>query len=138
VQRGETFRNEFRIIRPDGKVRWLLSMGGAVYDAATGNPTRILGNNVDITERKEAEIALAERNTQLALAGKAGLVATFAYDVKTERVQISEGYAAIYGFPEGTTEIARSQWRALVLPDDLDGWKAFATKPSRIGSASMV
>src|SRR5262249_40311844 len=116
VQRGETFRNEFRIISPDGKVRWLLSMAGAV----SGNPTRIIGNNVDITERKEAEIALAERNTQLALAGKAGLVATFAYDVKTERVQISEGYAAIYGFPEGTTEIARSQWRALVLPDDLE------------------
>jgi len=120
VQRGDTFRNEFRIIRPDGQVRWLLSMGGAVYDAVTGKPTRILGNNVDITERKVAEIALAERNQQLALAAKAGLVATFAYDVKTERVQISEGYAAIYGFPEGTTEIARSQWRALVLPDDLE------------------
>src|SRR5262245_2123570 len=120
AQRGETFRNEFRIIRPDGKVRWLLSMGGAVYDATTGKPSRILGNNVEITERKQAELALAERNTQLALAGKAGLVATFAYDVKTERVQISEGYAEIYGFPEGTTEIARSQWRALVLPDDLE------------------
>jgi hypothetical protein len=31
-----------------------------------------------------------------------------------------EGYAAIYGFPEGTTEIARSQWCALVVPDDLE------------------
>jgi len=101
VQRGETFRNEFRIIHPDGKVRWLLSIGGAVYDAATGQPNRILGNNVDITEPKAAELALAERNVQLSLAGKAGLVGSYAYDLDSEMMQISEGFAAIHGFPEG-------------------------------------
>jgi len=57
-----------------------------------------------------------------------GLVATFAYDVKTERMQISDGYAAIYGFPEGTTEIARSQWRALVLPEDLERLETFRSQ----------
>jgi PAS domain S-box-containing protein len=55
VRRGEAFRNEFRIIRSDGQVRWILAAGGALYDEATGEPTRILGNNVDITERKRAE-----------------------------------------------------------------------------------
>jgi len=119
VQRGETFRNEFRIICPDGKVRWLLSMGGAVYDATTGKPSRILGNNVEITERKEAEIALAERNMQLALAGKVGRVGTYAYDVNAEKLQVSEGYAALHGLPEGTTQMTRSEWRARVHPEDL-------------------
>jgi PAS domain S-box-containing protein len=109
----------FRYIRPDGGQVWLEETARGEFDA-TGKLVRIKGLTRDITERKRAELALAERNTQLALAGKAGLVATFAYDVKTEWVQISEGYAAIYGFPEGTTEIARSQWRALVLPDDLE------------------
>ena len=37
---------------------------------------------VDITERKKAELALAERNVQLALAGKAGLVGSYAYDTE--------------------------------------------------------
>jgi len=119
MQRGETFRNEFRIIRPDGKVRWLLSMGGAVYDAATGKATRILGNNIDITERKETEIALAERNLQLALAGKVGRVGTYAYDVNAERLQISEGYAALHGLPEGTTQMTLSEWQDRVHPEDL-------------------
>ena len=73
---------------------------------------------VDISERKKAELALAERNLQLALAGKAGLVGSFAYDADTERMQISEGYAAIHGLPEGTTEIPRSRWQARVHPDD--------------------
>src|SRR5262249_46365035 len=119
VQGGETFRNEFRIVRPDGKVRWLLSMGGAVYNAATGKPTRILGNIIDITERKVTEIALAERNLQVALAGKVGGVGTYAYDVNAEKLQVSEGYAALFGLPEGTTAMTRSEWRAKVHPEDL-------------------
>src|SRR5262245_14757372 len=57
---------------------------------------------------------------QLELAGKAALVGSFAYGVDTEKMQISEGYAAVYGFPEGTTEIARSQWLARVHPDDVE------------------
>lgn len=36
VRRHETFKLEFHIIRPDGQVQWILSMGGAFYDAATG------------------------------------------------------------------------------------------------------
>src|SRR5262249_25089432 len=35
-------------------------------------------------------------------------------------VQVSEGYAAVHGFPEGTTKIARSQWLAGVHPEDVE------------------
>src|SRR5262249_13501436 len=66
------------------------------------------------------ELALIERTMQLELAGKAALVGSFAYGVDTEKMQISEGYVAIYGLPEGTAEIARSQWLARVHPDDRD------------------
>ena len=40
----------------------------------------VVNMTVDISERKKAERALAERNVQLALAGKAGLVGSYAYD----------------------------------------------------------
>ncbi len=73
------------------------------------------------TQRQlESELAaLAERNIQLALAGKAARVGSYAYDIDTEIMQISEGYIAIHGFPEGTTEIARSECLAGVHPDDM-------------------
>ena len=74
VQRGETFNLEFRIVRPDGQVRWILSVGGASYDEVTGEPVRVLGNSFDITERKQAELFLADRDLQLTLASKAGLI----------------------------------------------------------------
>ena len=118
-QRQETFAFEFRIIRPDGQVRWISAVVGAVYDEATGKPVRLLGNNTDITERKLSEQALAERNAQLALAGKAARVGSYAYDPGLEIMQISEGYAAIHGFPEGTTEIARCECLASLHPEDV-------------------
>ena len=34
-------------------------------------------------------------------------------------MQISEGYAAIHGFPDGTTEIMRSEWQTGVHPEDV-------------------
>ena len=132
IRRRATFRNEFRIIRSDGQVRWILSLGGAFYDQETGAPVRILGNNLDITERKLAEQTLAERNAQLSLAGKEGLVGTFAYNTDTENMQISEGYAAIHGFPEGTAEIARS--KCLVHPEDVGRVAQFRSDAFNKGS----
>lgn len=46
---------EFRIRRPDGAVRWIEGAGHLVRDAA-GAAVRIVGTNVDITERKQAEL----------------------------------------------------------------------------------
>src|SRR5215510_1535972 len=51
IRRRDQFNLEFRIVRSDGQVRWIQAMGGAFYDQATGEPARILGNNIDITER---------------------------------------------------------------------------------------
>ena len=79
----------------------------------------------DIKERHEAELALAERDLQLALAARAGLVGSYAYDADTETVQISPGYAAIHGLPEGTTEITRNEWLAHVHPQDIERLQVF-------------
>jgi PAS domain S-box-containing protein len=108
---------EFRIFR-HGQVRWIESRVLISYNEA-GKPLRRIGAEIDVTERKQAEQALAERNIQLALAAKAGLVGSYAYDVDTGIKQISAGYAAIHGYPEGTTEIARSECIAGVYPDDI-------------------
>src|SRR5262249_28217516 len=117
--RRQTFNLEFRIIRADGQVRWISASGGAFYDDTTGEPTRILGNNIDITERKLAEAQLAERNAQFALASKCAKVGSFTCDYATGSVQLSPGSATMYGLPEATNEISLQAGRALVHPDDL-------------------
>jgi PAS domain S-box-containing protein len=121
-QTGAPCRTEYRVV-PRGCCdaaadRWVAVEGNAVRDAS-GRPVRLLGVTRDITERKCAEQALAERTAQLALAGRAGLVGSYAYDIASGMIQISAGFAAIYGLPEGTTEIARADWRRSVHGDDI-------------------
>ena len=51
---GPRFQTEFRVVRPNGEVRWCYGAGIIARDAA-GRPTRMNGVTVDITERKRAE-----------------------------------------------------------------------------------
>jgi PAS domain S-box-containing protein len=55
---------EFRIRRPDGEVRYLKA-AGRVYRDAQGTPLRLTGVNMDITERKRAELLLVETSSLL-------------------------------------------------------------------------
>jgi PAS domain S-box-containing protein len=104
--------------RRDGTRIYIMPNPTPVHDAA-GRIVGVVNMTLDISERKEAELALAERDLQLALAGKAARVGSFAYDTSTELIQVSQGYTVLHGLPEGTTEIPRSRWRAGVHPEDL-------------------
>jgi PAS domain S-box-containing protein len=118
LKQGGVVRGQEVILeRHDGTRVPIIPYPTPLHDG-TGAIVGAVNMTVDISERKKAELALAERNVQLALAGKAGLVGSYAYDANTEWMQVSEGYVAIQGLPEGTTEIARSRWLANVHPED--------------------
>lgn len=57
---SKTFMLEFRVLLVNGKTRWAQNRGRVVEWDADGNPVRMMGVTEDITERKEAEQALAE------------------------------------------------------------------------------
>jgi PAS domain S-box-containing protein len=116
--RGGEHDCEYRIVSSTGETRWIEARSFISYDRE-GAALRIIGVNIDVTQRKKAELALADLNLQLALAGKVGRVGSYSYDVNTEKLQVSEGYAALHGLPEGTTETTLSEWRARVHPEDL-------------------
>lgn len=56
-----TFDLEFRIVRPDGAIRWIESRGFPVRDAA-GTVVRVAGIAGDITHRKRAEVSIRRLN----------------------------------------------------------------------------
>ncbi|HTG92296.1 MAG TPA: sigma 54-interacting transcriptional regulator [Pyrinomonadaceae bacterium] len=54
---SDEYYDEFRIVRLDGRVLWLSSKGGVIR-SPDGRPERMLGANIDITERKLTEESL--------------------------------------------------------------------------------
>ncbi|MBF2000090.1 MAG: response regulator [Synechococcales cyanobacterium M58_A2018_015] len=56
VNQGSDFISEFRIIKPDGSIRWIAARGRVFCDGH-GRPKRMIGVNEDVTERKHAEAA---------------------------------------------------------------------------------
>ena len=97
---GKEFSHEERIIRPDGSIRYLHSVGEVIRDE-TGAAVRMLGICQDVTERKQAERALqdSEQNYRLLLRG-ARDYAIYMLDVQgrvrswNEGAQRLQGYAA--------------------------------------------
>ena len=58
IDRGEEYYyDEFRVVRRDGSVLWVSSKGRP-FSSNSGRPERMIGVNIDITERKLAEEAL--------------------------------------------------------------------------------
>jgi PAS domain S-box-containing protein len=62
---GRPFEVEFRIVLPDGRVRWIMSRGKTLFDEA-GLPRRMVGIKVDITARKQTELELKDQQRELA------------------------------------------------------------------------
>lgn len=65
IARGDDqYESEYRIIRPDGEVRWVFGRGRVVRDAG-GKVVRYSGVDLDITQRKKYEELLALTTREL-------------------------------------------------------------------------
>ncbi|HEY6916984.1 MAG TPA: PAS domain-containing protein [Allosphingosinicella sp.] len=65
LRTGDLFSEEYRLVQPDGAIRWVMAQGRATLDE-DGKPVRFPGVTFEITERKAAEEALrlaAERRS---------------------------------------------------------------------------
>lgn len=58
------YEEEFRFKHRDGSYRWILSQGSLLYDKG-GKPIRLMGSHIDITGRKEMEMALSKHRSYL-------------------------------------------------------------------------
>ena len=87
------FEIEFRILLPDGDMRWLVSKG-SVYRDARQRPLRLLGIHLDITERKQAEQQLR----QLSLALEQSPDGVFITDTQARIEYVNAAFLAISGY----------------------------------------
>ena len=56
----ENFREEYRIAHPEGTIRWMAARGRPYFNQA-GEPERLMGVSIDISEQKHMEEQLQQR-----------------------------------------------------------------------------
>lgn len=111
--KGET-RIEYRILWPDGRVRWILSRG-----RVQGETARLTGTSTDITERKQAEESLRASEERLREAAEAAGFGVYQYDLVRDVAFYSPEFLALYGLPAGATlELDPDRVPKAVHPDD--------------------
>jgi PAS domain S-box-containing protein len=74
---------DFRTVRPNGEVCWLSTTGQVVFE--NGQPVRMRGATIDITERRLAEEALrlAKEQAERASDAKSEFLATLSHELRT-------------------------------------------------------
>ncbi|MBF2086828.1 PAS domain-containing protein [Thermoleptolyngbya sp. C42_A2020_037] len=113
---------EFRIVRPDGSVCYIESYF-LVQREETGQPKRLVGVNLDITERKRAEEALAASEQQLStlISNLPGYVYRVQNDPDYTPLFISAGVEAVTGYRQDEYLVERSiSCGQEVHPDDAE------------------
>jgi PAS domain S-box-containing protein len=108
---------EHRVLAADGGYRHLLSRGVPVRNAK-GEVLEWIGASADVTERKQAEVALREREAQLAFAQRVGRVGVWGRDLLTGTVFVSPEWCDIVGIPDPALVRSFPAFLTLVHPDD--------------------
>ncbi|HEX7302485.1 bifunctional diguanylate cyclase/phosphodiesterase [Lentzea sp.] len=92
---GDPIDIEYRIIRPDGQLRWIRGVAEARLDDA-GALDKITGYIRDITESKRAATDLAQERARLLEAQRIARIGSWAYETGTRAVHRSEVLLEMY------------------------------------------
>ncbi len=114
----ETFQIEYRVVRPDGTVRWLESRGYPVRDAA-GVAVRVAGVVKDVTQFRRGlmELAASERRFGNLLANVD--LAAVMLDGKGEITYCNEYLLRLTGW--SLLEVVGRSWFEVFMPGDVVG-----------------
>jgi PAS domain S-box-containing protein len=73
INEGKDYESEYRLVLPDGIVRWMATRGSVQFDE-NGNPARVRGISADITARKQAEEEAQRSRDQISRLSRASLL----------------------------------------------------------------
>ncbi len=117
--RTSIYAAEYRVKTLGGKWLWILSRGQVSQRDASGRALRMVGINIDITERKLAEEEVQAIRTKLRLALDFSKVALWDYDVEHDRVSFTEGHRDLIVGRHDKEMINRRELAMSIHPDDL-------------------
>ena len=96
IHKGQGFDSEYRLVLPDGIVRWMATRGSVRLDAH-GKPAQLLGISIDITARKQAELEAKQRRDELSHLSRVALIGEMSASIAHELNQPLAGIVSNAG-----------------------------------------
>ncbi len=124
-ERGSSFVEEYRMITRDGRTIWVHDESVPVARDRSGRPTLMQGAMHDVTERKEAELQLAEAEARYRTLVERVPAVAYIWDGSVAPGTaaapfISPQVEGLLGFTVDAWQADPSLWSRSVHPDDLE------------------
>ena len=117
---GKEYADEYRILWPDGVVRWVTSTGQA-FRSGHGKEFRMIGTIQCITQRKEAELALQENQVLFTQLTECITDVFWMTDPNKQHIlYISPGYESIWGRSCASLKASPRSWLNAIHPEYRD------------------
>jgi len=117
------YENNFRIVRPDGEIRYLHEMGEPVYDDA-GRFVGFRGTTQDVTEQKTIEADLRLSKDQFEQAERIGGLMHWKTDDDESWLFVSKNATAIFGVQSPADAFSSiEKFSEFIHPDDREEFR---------------
>ncbi|WP_139559275.1 PAS domain S-box protein [Methylotetracoccus oryzae] len=116
---GSLLDSEYRIVLPDGSVRWINALGRTTRDA-DGRAVRMAGLCIDITERKEAEAKRRASEEMLRFTLDHTQTGLWQWDVAHGTLEATAQNHRLFGLPDDGSQTSPDIYGALIHPEDRD------------------
>jgi PAS domain S-box-containing protein len=129
---AERYSSEYRIIRPsDGEVRWIAAEARIERDL-DGNPVRMIGAHIDITDRAVAREMLRESEQRFRQIADSAPVPMWVTRLDRTRAFANQAYLDFLGV--GYDDALTFDWRTILHPEDTER----VVRESIAGEASLM
>lgn len=119
IAHQQPYNAEYRIIWPDGTVRWILAKGKALCDQQ-GHVVMVAGCALDLTERKHLETQLQINEERLNLALDLTGIGCWDWNLQTQDIVWNDNHFRLLGLDPETAVSDYATWRKSLPPDDLE------------------
>src|SRR5882762_3724889 len=114
---GQDFEHEYRLLMPDGSMKYIHAVARAVQDAS-GN-IEFVGAVTDVTVAKETERKLRRSDAYLAESERLRRTSSWAWDVRRrEWAYRSPGMYGLFGFDSDQGDVPLQAFRDRIHPED--------------------
>jgi signal transduction histidine kinase/ActR/RegA family two-component response regulator len=109
VERGVLLQGEYRIVRPNGELRWLMTLGNVIERDASRRATHLSGITLDVTDRKLLEEELksardsaerAKESAEQANQAKDHFLAVLSHELRTPLTPVVLGVSMLQNRPD--------------------------------------